>query len=216
MKQMVKERIEAQQIQCLLAWEREIWKLGDLAIAGVDEAGRGPLAGPVVAAAVIFKSDIHLTGVNDSKKLSAKQRETLFEQICMHAKGIGIGMCDEKEIDRINILQATYLAMRRAILDVKLPVHRILVDGFEIPDITIPQTAIIKGDQKCFSIAAASIVAKVTRDRMMMEYDRQYPLYGFKNHKGYPTKKHIHAIETFGLCPIHRTTFHIKKKNDYE
>jgi len=207
---------EAMRIQSMLDWEREFWNCGGESIAGVDEAGRGPLAGPVVAAAVIFNSDIELPGVKDSKKLSANRREALYDQIFSHASAVGVGMCDEKEIDRINILQATYRAMRKAISNLESPVQHVLVDGFKIPEVSIPQTAIVKGDQKCFSIAAASIIAKVTRDRIMLDYDKKYPQYGFISHKGYPTKKHVQAIRTFGLCPIHRTTFHVKKTKYYE
>lgn len=203
-------------MQSMLSFERDLWSHGSEFIAGVDEAGRGPLAGPVVAAAVIFYSDIQIPGVNDSKKLSARRREALFDHISIAARAVGIGVCDEKEIDCMNILQATYLAMRRALQNARLPVQHVLVDGFAIPDMTIPQTAIIKGDQKCFSIAAASIIAKVTRDRMMQEYDRQFPQYGFIHHKGYPTKKHIQAIRTHGLSPIHRTTFHVRELSDVQ
>jgi len=203
-------------MQSMLSFERDLWGHGSEFIAGVDEAGRGPLAGPVVAAAVIFYSDVQIAGVDDSKKLSARRREALFDHISIAARAVGIGACDEKEIDRMNILQATYLAMRRALLHAGLPVQHVLVDGSAIPDLAIPQTAIIKGDQKCFSIAAASIIAKVTRDRMMLEYDRQFPHYGFVDHKGYATQKHIQAIRIHGLSPIHRTSFHVRELNDDE
>lgn len=211
-----KNATESIRIHSMLSREREFWNLGGGNIAGVDEAGRGPLAGPVVAAAVIFNPDIQLFGVKDSKKLSAKRRDMLFDQIQEKVQAVGVGICDEKEIDRLNILQASYEAMKRAIENLNVPVHHVLVDGFKIPHFSIPQTAIIKGDQLCYSIAAASIIAKVTRDRMMMDYDIQYPQYGFQAHKGYPTKKHVQAIRTYGLCPIHRKSFHVKKSKYYE
>jgi len=195
-----------------MKWERKIWKKGFRYIAGVDEAGRGPLAGPVVAAAVIFPKRKMPFEVNDSKKLSVTKREFLYHLIFEHALAVGIGMSDEKVIDKINILQATYRAMMEAIRNLQITPDHILVDGIrEIPDLSFPQIAIVKGDQKCFSIAAASIIAKVTRDQLMIKYDKRYPCYQFAKHKGYPTRHHIEAIQKYGFCPIHRTTFKIKR-----
>lgn len=208
--------LEKSRIQELLKFERQHRENGAEYIAGIDEAGRGPLAGPVVAAAVIFPDNLELMGINDSKLLSPKQRETLFSKIYEQALSIEIGIVDENSIDKINILQATFLAMRTAITKLGMTPHHVLVDGrMTVPGLTIPQTAIPKGDRKCFSIAAASIIAKVTRDRIMIEYDQQFPDYGFAQHKGYPTKKHIQAIITHGLCPIHRRSFKIKNIESY-
>ncbi|MDZ7265481.1 MAG: ribonuclease HII [candidate division KSB1 bacterium] len=198
-----------------LHYEQNLWAAGVQQIAGVDEAGRGPLAGPVVAAAVIFAPGVYIVGVNDSKKLSPDQREVFFQRITARALAIGVGIVGEKMIDRINILQATYRAMRQAIAQLNPQPEHVLVDGRPIPDLNLPQMAIVGGDGKCFSIAAASIIAKVTRDRLMLEYDRLFPQYGFAQHKGYPTKKHIQAIIKYGYCPIHRTTFNIKNLEAY-
>ena len=198
-----------------LKWERKLWKKGTKLIAGIDEAGRGPLAGPVVAAAVIFPEKIKPFNLNDSKKLTPNQRENLYDVIWDEALAVGVGYSNEKIIDEINILQATYRAMREAIASLQISPEHVLVDGREIPGLHIKQTAIVGGDGKCFSIAAASIIAKVTRDRLMIEYDRKYPNYNFAQHKGYPTKKHIQAILKHGLCPIHRISFRIKNKEHY-
>lgn len=200
----------------MLKYERKLWRSGKKFIAGIDEAGRGPLAGPVVAAAVVFAPGTMIPGVNDSKKLSPKKREMLYDLIYEKALAVGIGLCDEEIIDRINILQATYRAMKIAVADLSLPPDYILVDGREIPNFPVPQTAIVRGDGTSFSIAAASIIAKVTRDRIMIRMDRQYPQYGFAQHKGYPTKKHIQAIIKQGRCAIHRTSFKIKNIEKYE
>jgi ribonuclease HII len=205
------DRVEQQRILKLLSFEQKLWNAGKKIVAGIDEAGRGPLAGPVIAAAVVFPENIFIPGVNDSKKLSPSKRAMLFESIHEQAVAIGVGVCDELVIDEINILQATYRAMKQAIANLAIQPEHVLVDGRLIPDLNLPQTAIIRGDAKCFSIAAASIIAKVTRDRMMLEYDRQFPQYGFGQHKGYPTRKHIKAIIEHGFCAIHRTTFKIKK-----
>lgn len=194
-----------------LTWEKKIWKSKNKFIAGIDEAGRGPLAGPVVAAAVIFPKDLKPFYLNDSKKLSPLKREKIFEQIVKRALTIGVGFSENNIIDEINILQATYRAMRQAISKLIIPPDYVLVDGREIPDLNISQTGIVKGDQLCYSIAAASIIAKVTRDRLMVEFDKKYPQYLFAQHKGYPTKLHIKAIQNFGYCPIHRQTFKIRK-----
>ena len=177
------------------------------AICGIDEAGRGPLAGPVVAGAVILPSDCEILYLNDSKKLTEKRREALLLEIKEKAVAWNIGIVDAAEIDRINILQATYEAMRRAIAGLEVTPSLLLNDAVEIPDVQIPQVKIIKGDAKSVSIAAASILAKVTRDHLMIEYDRQYPNYGFARHKGYGTGAHIEAIRDYGPCPLHRKTF---------
>ena len=177
-------------------------------IAGIDEAGRGPLAGPVVVGIVILPKDSMIEGVNDSKKISEKKREKIYEQIIENAIDWSVGVADQKEIDKINILQATKLALKRAIEGLVVKPNLILVDALtNIDTLGIPYKSIIKGDAKEYSIAAASIIAKVTRDRMMYEYDKIYPEYGFAGHKGYGTAKHIQAIKEVGPCMIHRKTF---------
>ncbi len=177
------------------------------AICGIDEAGRGPLAGPVVAGAVILPPDCEILYLNDSKKLSPKRRQELFAEIQEKAVAWSIGIVDVGEIDRINILQATYQAMRKAIAGLKPAPDLLLNDAVVIPQVEIKQVKIIKGDAKSVSIAAASIVAKVTRDQMMEQYDALYPEYGFAKHKGYGTAAQMAAIQEHGLCPIHRQTF---------
>ena len=177
------------------------------AVCGIDEAGRGPLAGPVVAAAVILPEGIELPGVNDSKKITEKKREVLFDFVKEHALAYGIGQASEQEIDEINILQATFLAMRRAVEALDVPADFALVDGNRIQGLGIPAETVIGGDGKVLSIAAASILAKVTRDRYMREMAQTYPEYGFEKHKGYGTKAHYAAIEQYGICPLHRRTF---------
>lgn len=178
-------------------------------IAGIDEAGRGPLAGPVVAASVILPKDCEILYLNDSKQLSAKRRDELFDEIKQKAIAYGIGIVSQGRIDDINILQATYEAMREAIgqMSEKQNPDLILVDAVHIPDVDIKQVGIVKGDAKSVSIAAASILAKVTRDRFMVEMDKLYPEYGFASHKGYGSKSHIEAIKKYGASPIHRQTF---------
>lgn len=176
-------------------------------ICGIDEAGRGPFAGPVVAAAVVFPKDFRLLYVNDSKKLSEKKREQLYDQIMEQAVSVGIGMAGPEIIDEINILQATYQAMREAISRLSIKPDILLNDAVTIPGVDILQVPIVKGDAKSMSIAAASIIAKVTRDRLMIEYDKIMPEYGFASHKGYGTKQHREAIAKYGLCPIHRKSF---------
>jgi len=178
-----------------------------LLIAGVDEAGRGPLAGPVVAAAIIFPEDIRIDGVRDSKKVPQRQREQLFREIEARASAVGVGIVEADEIDRINILVATRLAMRKAISALAVTPDLILIDALTLPDVPCRQSPIIKGDAKSACIAAASIIAKVTRDRIMMGYHIQYPEYGFDRHKGYGTRLHIARINELGPCPIHRMTF---------
>lgn len=178
-------------------------------IAGIDEAGRGPLAGPVVAASVILPKDCEILYLNDSKQLSAKRRDELFDEIKQKAIAYGIGIVSQGRIDDINILQATYEAMREAIgrMSEKQNPDLLLVDAVHIPDVDIKQVGIVKGDAKSVSIAAASILAKGTRDRFMVEMDKLYPEYGFASHKGYGSKSHIEAIKKYGASPIHRQTF---------
>ena len=179
-------------------------------ICGIDEAGRGPLAGPVVAAAAVLPKDCQIFYLNDSKKLSEKKRDLLFDEIKEKAVAYGIGIVSPQVIDETNILQATYEAMRQAISQLNVIPEILLNDAVTIPGVDIMQVPIVKGDAKSVSIAAASILAKVTRDRMMMEYDQIYPEYGFAKHKGYGTAAHIAALKEYGPCPIHRRTF-IKK-----
>ena len=176
-------------------------------ICGVDEAGRGPLAGPVFAAAVILPSDYEIKGVNDSKKLSPKKRERLFDEIVEHAVAYSIQSCDQKVIDEINILGATMLAMKTAVESLSVTPEIVFVDGNRLPNWEIPSESIVKGDATSASIAAASILAKVSRDRYMMEMDKKYPEYEFAKHKGYPTELHYEKIREYGPCEIHRKTF---------
>ena len=176
-------------------------------ICGIDEAGRGPLAGPVAAAAVILPKDCEILYLNDSKKLSPKRREELYDEILEKAVAAGIGLAEASRIDEINILQATYEAMRLAVGKLGIVPEVLLNDAVTIPGLDLEQVPIIKGDARSVSIAAASILAKVTRDRLMTEYDSMYPQYGFAVHKGYGTAAHIQALKTYGPCPIHRNTF---------
>lgn len=176
-------------------------------ICGIDEAGRGPLAGPVAAGACILPADHDILYINDSKRLTPKRRDELFEEIRKDALAWHVALIGPERIDEINILQATYEAMREAIAALRPEPHAIVADAVTIPGVEIPQIGIVKGDAKCASIAAASILAKVTRDRLMEEYDARYPEYGFASHKGYGTKAHIDALREYGPCPIHRRTF---------
>ncbi len=177
-------------------------------ICGIDEAGRGPLAGPVVVASVIMKPDSFIEGVNDSKKVSEKKREKLYEQIIEEAVSYSVGIIDQNEIDEINILNATKKGLTESIKGLKVKPERIIVDALDkIDTCGIPYMPIVKGDAKCYSIAAASIIAKVTRDRIMRQWDEVYPMYGFSRHKGYGTAAHIAAIKEYGLCPLHRRSF---------
>ncbi|MBQ0079212.1 MAG: ribonuclease HII [Eubacterium sp.] len=191
--------------------EEQLHAEGYKYVAGVDEVGRGPLAGPVVTAAVILPDDFDVLGVDDSKKLSEKKRDELFDIIREKAVAYGIGMADESVIDDINILQATKLAMRRALdqlaENLGCKPDYVLFDAMHIDEVDIPQEAIIKGDSKVTAIAAASIIAKVTRDRMMVEYAQEYPGYAFEKNKGYGTKAHYEGIREQGMCPIHRRSF---------
>ena len=192
----------------LFEFDKDFYNKGLSFVSGVDEAGRGPLAGPVVAAAVILPKDIFIDGVNDSKKLTPKKRNLLFEKIKQSAVSYGIGIVDSKTIDEINILQATFLAMKKALEQLSVIPDLLLIDGNHIiPNLKYNQQAIISGDAKSACIACASILAKVTRDNMMLEYAKKYPQDNFEKHKGYGTKAHIEAIEKFGPCPIHRMTF---------
>lgn len=177
------------------------------AVCGIDEVGRGPLAGPVVAGAVILPKDCNILYINDSKKLSEKKREELYEIIMEKAVAAGIGYASVERIDEINILQATFEAMRDAISKLQVPPDILLNDAVTIPQVTMPQVPIIKGDAKSISIGAASIIAKVTRDRLMVQYDEIFPEYGFASNKGYGSAQHIEAIKKIGPCPIHRKTF---------
>lgn len=188
--------------------EQGYYDTGLTYLCGIDEAGRGPLAGPVVVAAVILPKESKIEGVNDSKKVSEKKRELLYEQIIAEAISYSVAIIDEKEIDRINILNATKVGVTTAIQGLSVRPDRILIDALSgIDTCQIPYDSIVKGDAKCYSIAAASILAKVTRDRMMRKMDELYPLYGFEKHKGYGTAAHMQAIREYGLCPIHRRSF---------
>lgn len=187
--------------------QRQAEERGFLAVCGIDEAGRGPLAGPVCAAAVILPLDCAIEGLDDSKKLSEARREALFDIVKEKALSYGIGWANEQEIDEMNILQATFLAMCRAVEAMLLPADYALVDGNRMPPLAIPGETIVKGDSKCACIAAASILAKVSRDRLLREWDLQYPGYGFAKHKGYGTKAHYEAIKKYGLLPVHRRSF---------
>ena len=188
-------------------FERAAWLCGYRRIAGIDEAGRGPLAGPVVAAAVILPIRCRLSGINDSKQLSEGERDRLYAAILEYAVGVGIGSADAGEIDRLNILEATRLAMRRAIDQLAPPPDYLLIDAVTLPGIGIPERPIVKGDFLSLSIAAASIIAKVTRDRLMAGYHDMFPEYDFLSHKGYGTKGHLQRLARYGPCSIHRRTF---------
>ena len=189
-------------------YERELRTQGINYIAGVDEVGRGPLVGPVVAACVVLPEEFNLDGLTDSKKLSEKIRDFYFSEIQKQALGIGIGIIDEKKIDEVNIYEATKLAMKQAIDEClkQVKIDHVLIDAMSL-DLNIPTTSIIKGDLKSITISAASVIAKVTRDRMMYELDLKYPMYGFKSNKGYPTKKHIEAIWKYGIISEHRKSY---------
>ncbi len=190
-----------------LIYENECWQSGYRYVCGVDEAGRGPLAGPVVAAAVILPQNYWLEKINDSKKINVTLREKLFDEIYQTALAVSVGIVSPEEIDRINILQATLCAMQKAVERLSVQPDVVLVDGRDAPELSVPCKAIIKGDSLSFTIAAASIIAKVTRDRMMQQYDLQYPQYGFAKHKGYGTRDHRERIMRFGASPIHRKSF---------
>ena len=188
--------------------EKELYQKGFKNICGIDEAGRGPLAGPVVVASVIMPANSMIEGVNDSKKVSEKKREKLYDQILEEAISYGVGIIGQDEIDEINILNATKKGLTMSLKELTVKPDLIIVDALtHIDTMGIPYESIIKGDAKCYSISAASIIAKVTRDRIMREWDKVYPEYGFEKHKGYGTSAHIEAIKKYGLCPIHRKSF---------
>ena len=198
---------ELDRLKNMLEIENSLYEQGYTAICGVDEAGRGPLCGPVVAAAVILPKDKCIEGVNDSKKLSEKKREKLYDDIIENAIAYGVGISDVSVIEEVNILNATKLAMKQAIENLQLKPDYVLIDGNQMIDIDIDAQTVVSGDARSESIAAASILAKVTRDRMLVEYDKKYPEYGFAKHKGYGTKAHIEAIGKYGLTDIHRPSF---------
>ena len=200
-----KLELELKRLEAMRAYEKEYDACSF--ICGIDEAGRGPLAGPVVAGAVVLKKDAQILYLNDSKKLSEKRREELYLEIQEKAVSWAVGIAGPERIDEINILQATYEAMREAVSKLSVPPDILLNDAVTIPGLDIPQVSIIKGDAKSVSIAAASVMAKVTRDHMMARYGELYPQYGFAKHKGYGTKVHVEALHEFGPCPIHRKTF---------
>ena len=202
-----REEKQAQRLQEMLSFEKELWAAGKDLIAGVDEVGRGPLAGPVVTAAVILPKDFSLPGVDDSKKLSPKRREELFEQIKEAAVCWAVGRREPERIDEINILEATKEAMIDAVRALPAKPDHVLIDAVRLPGLGIPQTSIIKGDARSVSIAAASILAKVTRDREMVEMSKLYPGYAFESNKGYGTAAHYEGLKAQGPCPIHRKTF---------
>lgn len=187
--------------------EARLWRTGPVRIAGVDEVGRGPLAGPVVAAAVILPSDRRLRGLADSKRLTPERRRELFRRIQEAAVAVGLGVVDHETIDRINILQATRLAMRLALQGLRPEPELVVTDFVALPGLAWPQQNLVDGDARCASVAAASIVAKVTRDGMMEEADARFPQYGFARHKGYATADHLAALDRHGPCPLHRRTF---------
>ena len=210
-----REQVLREKLQTMQVYERDLRAAGKRCIAGVDEVGRGPLAGPGVAACVVLPEDFDVLGVDDSKKLSEKKREQLYDAILSEALAYGIGMQDNASIDEINILEATKEAMRCAIIEAEqrlrektgCGIDHILIDALTLREIAIPQTGIIKGDSASLSIAAASILAKVTRDRMMVEYDSIYPGYAFAKNKGYGTKAHYEGLQAQGMTPIHRRSF---------
>jgi ribonuclease HII len=202
-----RQRRQAARMGVLLRVEREFWREGLTRIAGVDEVGVGPLAGPVVAAAVIVPPDMNLRGVDDSKLLTATLREELARQIQECALGVGIGIVEVSDIDRLNIYHAALEAMRRAVEALPVSPEHIVVDARRIPNVTIPQTPLINGDARCYSVAAASIVAKVARDRLMRALHELYPQYGFRENMGYGTPRHLAAIDQYGPSPVHRRSF---------
>ncbi len=204
---MKKKENKEKTIVDLYQFEHELWNQGITYVAGVDEVGRGPLIGPVVTACVILPHDFVLEGLTDSKKLTEKKREEYYQYIIDHAISVSVGLKDEKVIDEVNIYEATKLAMYEAIEKSKIKPEHVLIDAMKLENLEMPSKSIIKGDAKSITIAAASVIAKVTRDHMMIELDKKYPMYGFKSHKGYPTKKHVEAIEKYGLINGYRKTF---------
>ncbi|MBM4141362.1 MAG: ribonuclease HII [Nitrospira sp.] len=192
----------------LFQHDEDLRQKGFTRIAGIDEAGRGPLAGPVVAAAVVLSEDIKIKGLRDSKKVPEKEREPLFFEIINSSLDIGIGIVGHEEIDTLNILRATKLAMKYAIEDLSTSPDLLIIDALSLPLIPIKQLPLIQGDNKSAAVAAASIIAKFLRDRIMLEYHRQYPHYNFDKHKGYSTREHLDMLRLYGPCPIHRKSFH--------
>jgi len=195
--------------------ERSYWKRGLEHVAGVDEAGRGPLAGPVVAAAVLFPQEVWIQGVDDSKNITPRHREELYDIIMECALSVGVGIVSHEVIDEINIYQATMRAMGEAVARLEpIPAH-LLIDGPRYQNEPVPHTAIVGGDARCFTIAAASIIAKVTRDRLMVEYHKEFPSYGFARHKGYGTREHLEALRNYGPCQIHRRSFRMPARQTH-
>jgi len=204
---MTRNHRQSARRRVLLRYERELWAGGCERIAGVDEVGVGPLAGPLVAAAVILPRECPLRGIDDSKKLPRERRSELDAAIRGTAIGIGLGIVAVEEVDRLNTYWAALEAMRRAVAALPVMAEQLLVDARTIPDVHMPQTALVKGDSRSYTIAAASIIAKVARDAMMDELDRSYPTYGFASHMGYATRQHLDALQRHGPCPAHRRTF---------
>lgn len=198
---------EQERVGRMFSYERQLWAMGYRLVAGIDEVGRGPLAGPVVAAAVILPGELFFPGIEESKRLSGKRRQEVYDQIREKAVSVGIGMVHPDGIDEANVVLATYKAMVKAVADLAEAPDYLLVDSLHVPNVTQLQAAIAGGDGQSCSIAAASIVAKVTRDQYMIDMDRLYPQYGFANHKGYGTLEHREALEKYGPCPIHRKAF---------
>ncbi|MQN00568.1 MAG: ribonuclease HII [Lachnospiraceae bacterium] len=206
-----REEKERERVKSLYETEDELHRRGIEHVGGIDEAGRGPLAGPVVAACVILKPDVFIDHLNDSKKLSEKRREEVFKDIVKNAVSIGVGLADVKEIDEINILQADYMAMKRAIFSMKVKPDFIVNDAVKIPGVDIEQLPKVKADATVAAVSAASVIAKVTRDHIMKVYDEKVPEYGFAKNKAYGTKAHYQAIEKYGILPIHRRSFLTKR-----
>lgn len=211
----LKKQEEQERINHLLYWETRLWNTGYARIAGVDEVGMGPLAGPVVAAAVVVSPTISIPGVNDSKALAPGRREILAQEIWAKADGIGIGVVEPAEIDRLNIYRAGLKAMQLAVEALPFLPDYLLIDGRNPLPLFLPQQTLVRGDQESYSIAAASIVAKVYRDQLMLQYHNQYPLYGFAQHKGYGTAEHLTALRLYGPCPIHRRSYRPVGQVDY-
>ena len=214
-RQLLANIAEAKRLESLLAYERELYINNIMLIAGVDEVGRGPLAGPVIAAAVILPKNCKIAGLNDSKQIPKAQHQKVYDEVIAKALSVGIGCIDHEVIDQVNIYEATKLAMLQAIEQLTIKPQHLLIDAMQL-SVDIPQTSLIKGDAKSMSIAAASIVAKVTRDKLMAEYDKQYPGYDFAHNAGYGTKKHLQALVVQGVTDIHRRSFEPIKsmKND--
>lgn len=206
--------VEEARIQKMLVEEKKLWQKGFLLLAGIDEAGRGPLAGPVVAAACILPARFDLPGLNDSKMLTESKREKLYSQIQAQAIDYALGSAEPAEIDALNILQATKLAMKRAVEGLKVRPHYLMIDALTLPTVKLPQLPLIGGDLKSATIAAASILAKVTRDRLMVELDTLYPEYTFSKNKGYGTSEHMQVLRRLGPCPLHRRSFAPMKQGE--